>query len=102
MHPAGCMPFLFSCSSFSRRGPGVAGARSLVDDPRFFLSPSGKTDPAAELLATLDGLFDNTSAPAAFCRFPARYAWLAGKLGIDPPRIPRPPPWPGVDNILRP
>src|SRR5512134_1673261 len=30
---------------------------SLVDDPRFFLAPDGKTDPAAELEATLRGLF---------------------------------------------
>ena len=81
--------------------PGIAGTRSLVDDPRFFLSPSGKTDPSAELAATLDGLFDDTSSPAPFCRFPARYAWLAGKLGIDPTRIPPPPPCPEVDNILR-
>jgi hypothetical protein len=81
--------------------PGIAGTRSLVDDPRFFLSPSGKTDPSAELAATLDGLFDTTSTPTPFCRFPARYAWLAGKLGIDPTRIPRPPACPEVDNILR-
>ena len=81
--------------------PGIAGTRSLVDDPRFFLSPSGKTDPSAELAATLDGLFDNTAETPAFCRFPARYAWLAKTLGIDPTRIPRPPPCPEVDNILR-
>jgi len=81
--------------------PGIAGTRSLVDDPRFFLSPSGKTDPAAELSATLDGLFDNTTAPPFFCRFPGRYAWLVRSLGIDPTRIPRPPPCPEVDNILR-
>ena len=81
--------------------PGIAGSRSLVDDPRFFLSPSGKTDPAAELSATLDGLFDNTADPPYFCRFPGRYAWLARTLGIDPTRIPRPPPCPEVDNILR-
>ena len=81
--------------------PGIAGTRSLVDDPRFFLSPSGKTDPAAELSATLDGLFDNTADPPYFCRFPARYAWLARSLEIDPTRIPRPPPCPEVDNILR-
>jgi len=81
--------------------PGILGTRSLVDDPRFFLSPSGKTDPAAELSATLDGLFDNTAEPPAFCRFPGRYAWLAEKLEIDPTRIPRPPPCPEVDNILR-
>ena len=81
--------------------PGIAGTRSLVDDPRFFLSPSGKTEPAAELSATLDGLFDNTADPPYFCRFPARYAWLARSLEIDPTRIPRPPPCPEVDNILR-
>lgn len=31
--------------------------KSLVDDPRFFLSPEGKTDPEAELAATLRGIF---------------------------------------------
>ncbi len=81
--------------------PGIAGTRSLVDDARFFLAPSGKTDPAAEILATLDGLFDDSSETPAFCRFPARYAWLAKTLEIDPTRIPRPPPCPEVDNILR-
>ena len=81
--------------------PGIAGSRSLVDDPRFFLAPSGKTDPAAEMLATLDGLFDNVAEAPAFCRFPARYSWLAKTLEIDPTRIPRPPPCPEVDNILR-
>ncbi len=81
--------------------PGIAGSRSLVDDPRFFLAPSGKTDPAAELSATLDGLFDNVAEAPAFCRFPARYSWLAKTLEIDPTRIPRPPPCPEVDNILR-
>lgn len=80
---------------------GIAGFRSLVDDPRFFLAPSGKTDPAAEMLATLDGLFDNGAESPAFCRFPARYAWLANTLAIDPTRIPRPPACPEVDNILR-
>ncbi len=81
--------------------PGIRGVRSLVDDPRFFLSPSGRTDPAAELSATIDGLFDETSVPPPFCRFPARYAWLAGKLGIDPARIPPLPSCPEADNVLR-
>ena len=53
------------------------------------------------MLATLDGLFDNAAEAPAFCRFPARYAWLAKTLEIDPTRIPRPPPCPEVDNILR-
>jgi len=81
--------------------PGIRGTQSLVDDPRFFLSPSGKTDPSAELSATLDGLFDNTSSPVPFCRFPARYAWLAGKLEIDPTRIPGLPVCAEVDNIVQ-
>ncbi|MEW6719966.1 MAG: DUF4105 domain-containing protein [Thermodesulfobacteriota bacterium] len=80
---------------------GISGERSLVDDPKFFLAPSGKTDPAAELNATLDGLFDLALDPPAFCRFPGRYAWLADKLGIDPRRLPRIPACPEVDNILR-
>lgn len=80
--------------------PWLPAARSLIDDPKFFLSPAGKTDPAAELAATLDGLFDSATEPYAFCRFPARYAWLNRKLGFDPTRIPRPPPCPAQDNIL--
>jgi len=68
------------------------GHKSIIDDPRFFLSPNGKTDPDAELEATIRGLF----APAVTgddhprCRFPARYQWLKGELGIDPARLPDP------------
>lgn len=68
------------------------GLRSQVDDPRFFLAPSGKSDPQAELEATLQGLFsveeDETQHPV--CRFVARYHWLAEKLKIDPSRLPVP------------
>ncbi len=66
------------------------GKRSLIDDPRFFLAQRGKTDPAAELEATLRAFF----APApedgehARCRFVARYDWLARQLQIDPVRLP--------------
>ena len=71
---------------------GPFGLRSLVDDPRFFLAPSGKSDPKAELEATLQGLFsvgeDETQHPA--CRFIARYHWLAEKLEIDRSRLPVP------------
>ena len=55
--------------------PKGEGRESVIDDPRFFLAPTGKTDPGAELAATIRGIF----APAESgdehprCRFPARY-----------------------------
>ncbi len=77
------------------------GWESEADGPGFFLSPQGKTDPAAELEATLGGFFAaGDGAPAdgtkladpslehPQCRFPARFAWLAGALRIDPARLP--------------
>ncbi len=80
---------------------GVFGRTSLVDDPRFFLSPRGKTDPAAELAATIDGFFegglDEKDSPR--CRFPARFEWLSGRLGIDAARLPARS-CPTLDNIL--
>lgn len=68
----------------------TGGVESLIDDPRFFLAPSGKRDPAAELAATLAVLF---GVPAAEeedprCRFVARAAWLREKLEIDPEQLP--------------
>lgn len=51
--------------------------RSYVDDPRFFLSPRGATDPALELAATLDALFADEPAR---CRFVARRQWLESQL----------------------
>lgn len=65
---------------------------SRIDDPLFFLSSGGKKDPAAELVATLEGFF----APVTVgddhprCRFPAREAWLTEQLGIDLTRLPQP------------
>ncbi len=46
---------------------------SEIDAPQFFLSPKGKTDPKAELEATIDALYHDKSV---FCRFPARVRWL--------------------------
>jgi len=86
--------------------PSITGHKSLIDDPKFFLSPQGKKDPEAELNATLAGFFDISaddvsSDNAAFCRFPARYAWLSQKLGIDLSRVPPLVSCPVQDNILR-
>ncbi len=70
--------------------PGVKGD---PDGPGFYLAPDGKTDPSAELAATLAGLLapppggeDELSDPA--CRFPARLHHLAARLGFDPGRLP--------------
>jgi hypothetical protein len=68
------------------------GLTSDADDPRFFLAPAGKTDPAAELAATLAAFFSSAPVGAnpqpAQCAFVARYAWLRQELGFDPRRLP--------------
>ena len=70
--------------------PGVKGD---PDGPGFYLAPEGKTDPAAELRATLAGLLaqppggdDELADP--YCRFPARLSFLADRLGFDPGSLP--------------
>jgi hypothetical protein len=70
--------------------PGVKGD---PDGPAFYLAPKGKTDPAAELAATLAGLLapppggeDELDDPG--CRFPARLHYLADALGFDPAALP--------------
>jgi hypothetical protein len=72
--------------------PKGDGRESIIDDPRFFLAPTGKTEPAAELDATIRGLFAPAEAGDEHprCRFPARYEWLQGELGIDPAQLPKP------------
>ena len=70
--------------------PGVTGQ---ADDPHFYLAPDGKTDPGAELDATLRAFFappvvetDTVQHPQ--CRFIARYVWLKRSLHFDPQRLP--------------
>jgi hypothetical protein len=71
---------------------GVGGSRysSFVDDEKFFLAEDGKSDPAAELAATLTGFFsaDPAGDNHALCRYPARLAWLDNHLNIDRTRLP--------------
>lgn len=73
--------------------PGRFG-RGVVSDARskgFFLSPAGMTNPEAELEAMIAGLYDPAPGPdpqPARCRFPARSAWLTGRLGIDSETLP--------------
>jgi len=68
----------------------LLGFRSLIDDPRFFLAPSGKSDPWAELEATLRGFFtrEEEGKKSVVCRFVARFHWLADKMKIDISQLP--------------
>lgn len=71
------------------------GVTSLLDDPSFFFSGNGKTDPSAELDATLAAFV--APAPAddpqqhAQCTRPARWRWLKQRLSIEPGMIPEQP-----------
>jgi len=67
------------------------GVTSEQDDEGFFLSPNGKTDPQAELDATIVQFFSSDpvgmlNLPAQ-CSFRARYDWLKGRLSFDSRRI---------------
>jgi len=68
------------------------GYTSEVDDPGFFMAPTGKTDPQAELEATLAKFFSNElvgrSRQPAQCAFVARYHWLKSELAFDDRRLP--------------
>ncbi len=70
---------------------GDSPKTSLVDDPKFFNAPEGKTNPRAELTATIDSFFneitDDKQHP--LCRFLARYHWLKEELDIDENKLPR-------------
>jgi len=65
---------------------------SDADDPRFFLAPNGKTDPQAELAATLRAFFKPNRVGGdpqpAQCAFVARYHWLKAELKFDDRRLP--------------
>jgi len=57
--------------------------RSAIHSKEFFLSPSGTTDPAAELSATLVAMLEAPEGEYdrhAKCRFPARLLWLREKF----------------------
>jgi hypothetical protein len=69
------------------------GFTSEQDDPGFFMSPEGKTDPQAELDATLKQFFSEElvgrSKQPAQCAFIARYHWLRERLQFDDSRLPK-------------
>jgi hypothetical protein len=68
------------------------GYTSEQDGPVFFLAPDGKTNPQAELEATLakffsDELIGKAQQPIQ-CAFIGRYEWLKEKLSFDEKRLP--------------
>ena len=73
----------------------LPGVKSLADAPNFFIAKNGKTDPIAELDATLASFFsdieqtDQQQHPQ--CAFIARYHWLKQELDFDPDRLPERP-----------
>ncbi len=84
--------------------PGPFGPVSEADGAPFFNSPEGKTNPEAELEATLRAFFGpeprDHDLQHPFCRFPARLAWLAAELDIDFTRLPKHP-CPALDEYRR-
>lgn len=80
--------------------------QSVVLSDDFFLSPLGKINPEAELMATLDAFYgqavNNKVDPR--CRFPARYYWLSQQLPIPQidlrdPACMNPQRWQDFDRI---
>jgi hypothetical protein len=74
------------------RSRPLGGVESVAQSPEFFLAEDGRTNPQAELEATLASFFDpqlrlRESQPAR-CVFVARHAWLAERLGFDGARMP--------------
>lgn len=65
---------------------------SQVDSLDFFFATGGKTDPQAELEATLAAFFSTKQLPpnelSAQCRFIARFHWLNKKLNFNNDRLP--------------
>ncbi len=68
------------------------GYKGLVDSPQFYLAAEGKTDPQAELDATLASFYSDIEETATVqnprCAFIARYSWLDAQLKFDAARLP--------------
>ncbi|MGM0569935.1 DUF4105 domain-containing protein [Marinobacter sp.] len=67
-----------------------SGHTSQADDDSFFLSPEGKSNPEAELRATIDAITRPASGDDnqhARCEFPARDAWIRSHLSLPSPEV---------------
>jgi len=83
------------------------GKQSVVLTDSFFLSPNGRSDPKAELIATINAYFTSWGDHCnehARCRFPARYYWLSQQLplpnyNLREPRCQRLQKWALFDTV---
>ena len=73
------------------------GKKSDVDGEKFFLSPEGRTNPKAELLATLEAFEKGTPTGREQdklqhpqCAFPERFRYLTQELGLSFAKVPCP------------
>jgi hypothetical protein len=58
-----------------------SGVQSSILNQDFFLSKEGRTDPLAELYATLQAY--NEGNRTILCKYPARYYWLHSKITLN-------------------
>lgn len=69
------------------------GYESEADGEPFFNAPNGKTEPQAELEATLRAFFvpvpTDPKVQHPLCRFPARFGWLDEQLHFDRGQLPQ-------------
>lgn len=69
------------------------GWKSEVDNPEYFFSKFGKTNPEMELESTIISFFDDSEYPDENkkmhpqCAFPARFSFVQKKLIINPDKI---------------
>jgi len=71
--------------------PTIQGMESEIDSESFFLASNGRTDPLAELNATLSAFFEvgaDKQETSARCRYPARFDWLNQHLNFDSKFLP--------------
>jgi hypothetical protein len=65
---------------------GLWGTKGIVDGGSFYLATNGKTNPKAELIATVEGIYSKTphsnKTPHPQCRFPARLSYLSKNLNL--------------------
>lgn len=71
----------------------IGRLHSTATSSWFFRAPDGRSNPRAELNATLLAFFDDQPITPhqepAVCVYPARYAWLKQRLNIDVSRLPQ-------------
>ena len=68
----------------------LGGVSSLIDSPSFFAAADGKTNPEAELDATIRSFFARSAGfedQSPQCLRIARYRWLKEELRFDPERL---------------